>query len=167
MQLIRQPPSRVGANVFPNIGQFLVSPHNMIVEIALPQGRTRDQASVDGQLGNSRLVRLDQRRNGPGNGLGILSGHPALARFGENPQHGVTMIGHDHKGINGNIGMPLGQIQPGLMGNQAQGVQLHDTIHNLAEQGVAFVRTNGDEIRTGPGVIMVRMAQGIPPPFHG
>ena len=167
MQLVIHPPGRVGADVLLDIGQFSVIPHNAVVEVPVPKGRTRNQTGIHGRFGDGPFVRVDYHGNRAGNRFSVGSTRLPCGDFAEDPEQNMDMVRHDHERIHFDLGMAGRQIQPCLVGDFAQGIEKHVLVHDAPKHGHPFVGADGDEIRTRPGVIMVGMAQGISPLFHG
>lgn len=78
----------------------------------------------------------------------------------DNPQNPMNVIGHDDECIQCNMRKMGGNVQPASFSNAADRIQLHFAIHDVTKQRHTFIGDDGDEIRTGLGVIVPLQADG-------
>jgi len=69
----------------------------------------------------------------------------------DNPVH---VVGHDHKRIQFNVRVMVGQIVPCPDNDLPKWIHPHLALHHLAKQTFATLRANGDKIRPRLGIIV-------------
>lgn len=73
----------------------------------------------------------------------------------------VNMVGHHHQRVQRHLWKMIGNLIPAGLGRSTRIIQPHLAINDITEQAFMPMRTNGDEIRPGRGIIVSRKPNGL------
>ncbi|MCK4410754.1 hypothetical protein KAV67_00580, partial [Candidatus Bipolaricaulota bacterium] len=74
----------------------------------------------------------------------------------------MNVIRHDHECIQVDGREPVGQCMPCLRHHASSIIDLHVSVHNLAEQARPILCAEGDVVRTGSAVIVSPQTNAAP-----
>lgn len=77
----------------------------------------------------------------------------------------MHVVWHDDEFVKGDMGKMHGNTNPVLMGDSPHRRHVHFTVHHLAEERFAVMRTDGDEISTGGRIVPAAQTRAFNPIF--